>query len=485
MLNKLQSLFVSISEKVENNPTPISQYFFLFGAILAVRLALEFFSSQRLFTMDDIIHIGLWFTFIVLAFLLQLHFFSGENIVKIAKLVITFFTIALTAPIIDLILTQGIGAKMNYLSIHSFKDVCFSYLTLGGGSLRRGATLGIRIEIVLLVIACFNYIRTKRNSVIWGFLGAWCVYTVLFISGTIPFMLAQIVQVFHLQYETNDQSTLLMLLSIDLFLLMLIFFRYNSQKLRIISQNVPWASMLLAFLHFLIGIAWAVKNYPDNWKLNPTSLFWFPLFIGIFLCMSMFVGMYRLNNPTFYLKISKGILVLLLIMCGMIGTKSLFLIAVIWGLLFLMNDVTLLLKQIPILRNSMEAMVLMATTLFGFCSFGAPMIGFPSNWLIVMLIATSIGGFFTEITKSNKAVFNYNKWSVETQKLFHWLCMLLLALAYLITAIFLIEAKILKQIFYSTALTPLVLLYYKPINTQTILFTCIPAYIVLLIYILR
>ena len=180
MLKKIQALFVRTVNQVENQPVPFVRYYYLFAAILAVRLALEFFSSRRLFTMDDILHIGLWFIFIVLAFLIQLHLFSGEKIVKVARLVIVFFSIALTAPVIDLIITGGVGAKMNYLSLHSWKDVAWSYFTIGGSSLSRGATPGIRIEIALLVIASFNYVRTKKNSTAKGIIAALSIYTILF-----------------------------------------------------------------------------------------------------------------------------------------------------------------------------------------------------------------------------------------------------------------------------------------------------------------
>jgi len=79
MLKKIQQLFVKTVDHVENQQIPFSRYYFLFAAILSVRLTLEFFSSHRLFTMNDILHIGLWFIFIVLAFLVQLHLFSGEE----------------------------------------------------------------------------------------------------------------------------------------------------------------------------------------------------------------------------------------------------------------------------------------------------------------------------------------------------------------------------------------------------------------------
>ena len=164
MIGRIQSLFAAVVARVEGSATPLARYAPLFGAILAVRLCLEFFSSHRLYNLADVLHIGLWFLFIVLAFLMQLHLFSGEDIRRVIRLVVVGFTIALTAPILDLLFSGGEGAKMNYLSIHTWQDVLWAYITVGGSSLSRGATLGIRIEIVLLVLASFNYVWIKTHA---------------------------------------------------------------------------------------------------------------------------------------------------------------------------------------------------------------------------------------------------------------------------------------------------------------------------------
>ena len=95
MFKRVQDFFVKTVNRVEGNNTSFNRYLFLFAAILTIRLALEFFSSRRLFRTDDILHIGLWFIFIVLAFIIQLQFFSGEKMIRVAKLAIVFFSIAL------------------------------------------------------------------------------------------------------------------------------------------------------------------------------------------------------------------------------------------------------------------------------------------------------------------------------------------------------------------------------------------------------
>ncbi len=406
MLKKIQGLFERTVGQVENQPVPMVRYYYLFAAILAVRLALEFFSSRRLFTMDDILHIGLWFIFIVLAFLVQLHLFSGEKIIKVAKLVIVFFSIALTAPVIDLIITGGVGAKMNYLSLHSWKDVAWSYITVGGSSLSRGATPGIRIEIALLVIASFNYVRTKKNSIGKGIVAAFSIYTILFMSGAIPLLLGYIVSTFHLQYQQDDQSTVLLLLMLDIFILCIALFRYSPQFIYSIFKAIPWMALIIAVILLVFGASLALKLYPGNWILTPTTLFWFPLLLACIIFFAAYIALQKMKRGAAeknqYNGVKNVLVLLLLVISCMLSAKIFFSTALLWSLLFLLNDPPLELKKIPILGHLTQATVLLAAAFAGFCIFNAPMIGFPAEWIWIILTMGFAGNFVISLWYKKK-----------------------------------------------------------------------------------
>ncbi|MBL7701466.1 MAG: hypothetical protein JNM14_04410 [Ferruginibacter sp.] len=356
--------------------------------------------------MDDILHIGLWFIFIVLAFLVQLHIFSGEKIIKVAKLVIVFFSIALTAPIIDLILTGGVGAKMNYLSLHSWKDIVWSYITVGGSSLSRGATPGIRIEITLLVLASFNYVRTKKNSILKGIIAAVSIYTVLFLSGAIPLFLGYIVNTFHLQYQQDDQSTVLLLLTFDIFLFCFALFLHSSSHIYKILSSAPWIQVIICILLLGFGASLALENYPGNWILTPTTLFWFPLLLACCVFFAAYAGVLKLQaaatEKNQYNIVKNGLIFLLLIITGMLSAKIFFSATLLWGLLFLLSEVPLELKKIPVLCNVIEAMILTAAAFAGFCIFNAPMIGFPPVWILMIFSAGFAGGVAIKILHNRK-----------------------------------------------------------------------------------
>ncbi|MFN8348762.1 MAG: hypothetical protein U0X91_27430 [Spirosomataceae bacterium] len=401
MFRKAQLLFEEITAKVENNTSHFGWFLQLFFALLILRLTLEFFSSQKLFTPFDIIHIGLWFVFIVSAFLLQLHFFSGENILKVAKLVFTFFSISLSAPIIDLFFFKGQAAKMNYLSINNWPQFAWSYMSIGGANLQRGATLGIRIEIILLVVACFNYVRTKRNSIGYGLIAAWCIYTVLFLSGAVPFLLGILVNGLDLHYQPNDQSNISLFVLIDFLLLLTALYRYDPAFMQRYFFSFSSAYVVsFVLIYVAIGAYLACHLYPTNWFLNPTTLFYFPLLICIGLC---FLFLWNLQQGGVAVPggftIKTAIAVLLFILSIVISYKAFFTVFITWSILFLLNEPPLFFSGIPILKNLFYGFLFIGFSWIGFCCFGGVLIGFPSVYIFILFVIASLVSYVHDYRK--------------------------------------------------------------------------------------
>lgn len=385
MLSAFREIFQRTTEKISGHPAPLVQYIYLFFAILAVRLTLEFFSSHRLFSFPDVVHIGLWFMFIVLAFMVQLHLFSGVSMEKLIRLCVVGFSIALSAPVIDLLVSGGQGAKMNYLSLNSWRDVGIAYFTAGGPSLSRGATLGIRIEIGLLIISCFTYIYQNTHNRLRAIVGSLSIYTVLFLSGAVPRILAEINRLFSLQYAQDDTSTSLFLLLLDVMLLLFVLYRLRIQRIVNFPAAPSMAQFGLGVLLFTAGARMAEAGYPENWSLNPSTLFWFPL---LFL-LSLLFGAWYSNGYNFHS--ARYYLVPALVCTALISLKGMFLCAGLWGILYLRDSDPLTLGQYRIMRLLLKGMFACGVALSGYVFWGAPMVGFPAN-LIWAILAGAIGG---------------------------------------------------------------------------------------------
>lgn len=381
-----QKWFKAFVEKIENHPTPLRRYVLLFFAILAFRLSLEFFSNHRLFRIEDIIHIGLWFMFIVSAFLVQLLIFSNESPTKVIKLVIVSFSIALSAPIIDLLFSRGIGVKMAYLSINTWQDVLFSYFTLGGISLSRGATLGIRIEIILLLFASFNYIRIKTSSYLKASSGVFSIYTVLFFSGTFPFLINTLQLKLGLPYDSDQSAFILFLLIINCLTLGIILYKIYHSSILLLIKQLSWLRFILFLGLFLSGAVSAVINYPHNWQFTISTFFSFPL-LAVCLCLLTLYYVYLNHSKSlFSFNKSNFFLILIVIVSWSLSPYVFFLCSVIWGLLFLLYEAPLYLHKVFLLKELLSGLALTAIVLLGFVYFKAPMVGFPMSFIIAFLI---------------------------------------------------------------------------------------------------
>lgn len=393
-MKRLQDKFKQAALFLENNELPVIQYVYLFLAILFVRLCLEFFANQKLFTFHDALHIALWFTFIVLAFIVQLHLFAKVEIVKVFKLSVSCFSIALTAPIIDLIVSQGQFSKMNYLSIHSFSDFVFSYFTVGGASLSRGATIGIRVEIVLLMIACFNYLYTKRSSVWVAFIGSFSIYTVLFLSGTIPAVINALTHSFQLSYAPDDHSTELLLFCLDLILILLIAYKMAGKKNDISLQWNAVLDFLYCISAFTYGVWLARVHYPDNWSFNASTLYYLPLFPILFTCFLFFLNTTQQtlweSEPTVWHK--KVFWLIFLSSCLMISFYTFFAALLIWSVLFVLYEKPTQWYRYRGALIVFKALLYTSFIFLGFLSFGAPLVGINVVHLsIILLLFTGLG----------------------------------------------------------------------------------------------
>lgn len=384
--SRLNSFFKIAVETLEQERAPYSSYFLLYLAILGIRLTLEFFSNQRLFRWEDALHIGLWFTVIVQVFIVLLQAFSGEQMQRVVRTVICSFSIALTAPIIDLILSHGHLSRMNYLSVHSFSDVIYSFFTLGGASLTRGATIGIRIEIVLLIFASFNYIRIKKGSVYRALLGTFVIYTFLFISGLIPQIILFINELFHLQFQSDDLSTINFLLVLNIPLFIAIIFKLIPRSefgirfsIRAFIKLSIWLSL------FAIGCVQAHYNYSQNWSLNPSTIFHFPLVILSILLILIWDE----QKIGYQSTRSASILLLAILILTLVCSFQLFFIGLlIWSCTFILNNDPLKFKHVRFLNPLFSAFQTTSFVLFGFVFFGAPMIGIDTVLLSSILIAS-------------------------------------------------------------------------------------------------
>ena len=381
--------FRSTARRIENIDAPFPRFVALFFALLGIRLCLEFFSSQRLYTADDVVHIGLWFSFVVLAFMALLQASTGESMIRTARLAIVCYVFSWSAPIIDLLVHRGIPARMNYIAINDAGDFLLAYFTFGGPSLMRGATIGIRIEIACLVIACFLYVHGKRGSVWRAALAALAIYSMLFATGAIPYLLGLVIGALGLSYGANDQSTVLLLYCLNAGLLSHVVMRQHPELRRCVRAQVRWLAVVGGAAAFVVGAGWACSAYPGNVALNPTTLFWAFMLPWMLLAFVVWLGLVRAGDPA-----SGALRVGLWAVIGagalLIGTRFAFALQIVFALCWLWQDWLTPWRDRMACIVGGYALVVLAAALAGFQCFGGPMIGFPTIGLLLVPLTAAV-----------------------------------------------------------------------------------------------
>jgi hypothetical protein len=239
---------------------------------------------------------------------------------------------------------------------------------------------------------------------------------VLFASGAVPQLLGGIVHRFGLAYGHDDRSTLLLLLTLDLGLIAIAVWRYNGRLVRQLLAGIPWGAAALACMQFLAGAQLARAAYPGNWQWDPTTLFWPPLLLGLGMGMGLLASAQRLQargmlDPAQATRVRNALLGWCMAIGIAVSSKVAFVVAVLWGILFLLNEPPLNLRRAPVLRNLLEALAVVAAGLIGFVTCGGPMIGYPAPLLFGTLLAVGIGGAFVDLGRlEDDALPGYRGW---------------------------------------------------------------------------
>ncbi|MBU2037453.1 UbiA family prenyltransferase [Patescibacteria group bacterium] len=137
-------------------------------AVILIRACLELFSSP--WYLGDIfsaffifLNFPLYFCSVIFSLVLITYYFTGLEFKKVFNLGVLFSSVILLPPIIDLIVSGGRGLGMAYLFFDSFSEMLPSLLSFFGKFIEPGITLGIRIEVVLVLagIAYLTYLKSK------------------------------------------------------------------------------------------------------------------------------------------------------------------------------------------------------------------------------------------------------------------------------------------------------------------------------------
>ena len=199
--------FRKIISALEDPKVHLAYYASTFFFVIAIRNLLEAFSTKNTlrnnyFSYELMVNPNipmfsqhgsyyLFYFTIALLVTLFLFFFLRENPRKILRIVLSAFIVLPVVPVVDIIATSGEGATLEFIYPHNGpSELLYRYLTFFFmPSQYADLTMGHRVELGLIVLAIFIYVKLKTNNLIKAVFASLVVYTLIFFHLATPAIL--------------------------------------------------------------------------------------------------------------------------------------------------------------------------------------------------------------------------------------------------------------------------------------------------------
>ncbi|MEA1925826.1 MAG: UbiA family prenyltransferase [Patescibacteria group bacterium] len=306
---RIPALFRSKCEKLvnflESAPISVQTWSVSFVAILTVRFffesvflnfeSVEFFEFLASFLHGTV----LFFLFSFVLSVLFLMAITGENIKKIANVVLWGQWLAVLPPIIDKIIFKDRQVWSFYI-FDSVKGLAHRFVTFFGDNPDFGVTWGTRGEVLIAMVFLGIYVYIKKKKVIWLFLGVFFSYILFFILGVFPSIVTFVVEMIRgndlfainkahviklfltpARYLGIEKGTIKTALSFKLALvynillfceLIILQFFVNKKKFMALVKNIRYPQMSLNIGLLFVGIGLGCFYFPQNFSLSFFSI---------------------------------------------------------------------------------------------------------------------------------------------------------------------------------------------------------------------
>lgn len=270
----LDRLTARIVDALESEDVPLTYSVLTFFSAVMVRTGVEMFSDTDAFidiTLLRFIHYSLFYMSVAAGICLVLSLLGRVPLLRVLKAILPAFLVLLVAPIADLIITSGQGMNMSYLKPGVHDDLLWQYITFFGSHRDGGASQGIRIELLIVIVSAMLYLRHKGAGILRMLLGGVLVYTTIFLNGMLPFWMKWTYELVNVRpVYADDMAT--NFFSVWLFFVFVVLALVaNRQYFLAFWKDLRWMRVGHYQLMYLLGVGFAVCEGRLN--AAPSTLF--------------------------------------------------------------------------------------------------------------------------------------------------------------------------------------------------------------------
>ena len=310
-------------EQTKNQEITIVQWMMGFIGIVFIRFIFESLSSPTssgLIPSDayTLIHYGLFWITLVLGLIIVVGFFSKDYLLT-SKIALFGLPVIWLAPIFDIIISRGGGFVQSYI-FDSHGKLLFDFITFFGPSLTRGATYGMRIEMIFVLAGVGWYLWKISKNIYRSVVGVFFVYTLGFVVGALPGIMYTLSHV-------STPDTLFEILNYFRNLVVESTISHNTLREGMLSVS-PERFFELGFDKLFSQILFIISFFLGGWlfwKIN-SKKFWAVVkncrpervgsYLALLLCGVGFAYINRFGNPFLWVDLL-GIICLLISWVGL------------------------------------------------------------------------------------------------------------------------------------------------------------------------
>lgn len=424
-----RTLATRVVDGLEDPAIPFTNYLLVFVFIVFIRHFVECFSQQNnLLNLPGYLvsyesyHFMLAYLCITLFISLAASLMIRVPIVKVLRCAFPGMILLILSPVIDLIITQGDGIHTKYLMPDRGIDLWKVYSTfmMYGGA--ENISLGIKLEIAIILGSVFLYGLVKKASMTRCLIFAWVCYTLVFFWGACPFIIAGIMRALNIEYKIDISMFIWYYLFIDLFLVLAALYMADPVKFRAICADLRVSRIIYFLLTFAFGVTLALSkqftgvgyyltqhiDVAPNWMLVTISI----IFASIFSTMvnniydseidavsnkdrPLITGVFTLSE---YTTLAYIFLAAAFLYASMAGGKAYIMIGALIGAYYFYSAPPFRLKRVPVLSKVVIAFNSFLLIILGYVTTSYDLISLPVEILLpIYFIGVTLSTNFIDL----------------------------------------------------------------------------------------
>lgn len=263
-----------IIEKIEERSINFGEIFYTLSIVIIIRTFLEFLlepsksitlHNEFYLSLVDYIHVYISWLTLFLSILLVITFLSGKKISTTIKPVLTFFPVICIVPIIDTLINSTVVITYK----NTFESFWFTFMNvLNPMASIENISVGVRIEVFLVLTFTAIYIYYSGQNVIRAIVGGISNYFIIFAFGYFPAIWNKLTgvdftefsknSVLNVQFSTHFNA--LMYIPLLLTLLLIIYFLIDKKWKEVIKVTIRFERMTIYLGIFLLSVDLGARN---------------------------------------------------------------------------------------------------------------------------------------------------------------------------------------------------------------------------------